>query len=168
MEFPEQALTRHPFLSGLEKRFLPRIARLASPRKFEAEQVIFYEGQPANELYLISSGKVGIEMALLGVSELVIQTLGAGEVVGWSWLLPPFEYHYSARALEPTEVIALDGKALRQLCESDHDLGYEMMKRFALIIVQRLAATRAQFLHFPDPSAGREPARPWAIRTVEE
>jgi CRP-like cAMP-binding protein len=167
MESLEQTLSKHPFLSGLDKRFLPRLARLAAHKKFEDQQLVFQEGRPANELYLICRGKIGIETALLGMSELIVQTLGADEVVGWSWLLPPYEYHYSARALEPTEVIAIDGKSLRGQCESDHDLGYEMMKRFALVIVQRLAATRAQFLHFPDPGA-QDPAKPWAIRVVED
>jgi len=168
MESLQQILDRHPFLSGLDRRFLPQLARLASHKKFEAQQMIFHESRPAKELYLICQGKIGIETALLGIGDLVVQTLGAGEVVGWSWLLPPYEYHYSARALEPTEVIVLNGEALRGQCESDHDLGYEMMKRFALVIVQRLAATRAQFLHFAEPSTGHEPAKPWAIGVVDE
>jgi CRP-like cAMP-binding protein len=168
MESLEQTLARHPFFTGLEKRFLPKLARLASHKRFEPEQMIFHEGQPAKELYLICRGKIGIETALLGMGNLVVESLGAGEVVGWSWMLPPYEYHYSARALEPTEVIALDGKALHGQCESDHDLGYEMMKRFALVIVRRLAATRAQLLHYPDPSRAPEPARPWPIRVVED
>lgn len=168
MESLEQALAQHPFLAGLEKRFLPQLAALASPRRFEAHQILFHEGLPANELYLICRGKVAIETALFGIGDLVVQSLGAGEVVGWSWLLPPYQYHYSARALETAEVIALDGKALRAQCESDHDLGYEMMKRFAIVIVQRLAATRAQLLHFPDTSTGHEFVKPKAIRVVEE
>jgi CRP-like cAMP-binding protein len=82
--------------------------------------------------------------------------LGEGEVLGWSWLLPPYQWHYSARAIEPTQVIALDGAELRTRCEQDHDLGYEIMKRFALVIVQRLEATRARFLSFPDPGPASE------------
>jgi CRP/FNR family cyclic AMP-dependent transcriptional regulator len=96
---------------------------------------------------------VGIETALLGCEGIRIQTQAPGDVVGWSWLLPPYEWHYSARALEPTEVIALNGKPLRARCEEDHDLGYEIMRRFALVIVQRLVATRAQLVHSRDPSA---------------
>jgi CRP-like cAMP-binding protein len=168
MESLEQTLAQHPFFTGLEKRFLRQLAALASPKRFEAEQMIFHEGQPAKELYLIRYGKIGIETALLGMGDLVVESLGAGNVVGWSWMLPPYEYHYSARALERTEVIALDGEALRGQCESDHDLGYEMMKRFALVIVRRLVATRAQLLHFPDPSTAQEPAKPWPIRIVED
>jgi CRP-like cAMP-binding protein len=96
----------------------------------------------------------------LGCDGIRIETLGAGEVLGWSWILPPYTLHYSARALEPTEVIALDGKALVALFEKDHDFGYEMMKRFAQVIVQRLAATRARFLNFPDPTPTKEASEP--------
>jgi CRP-like cAMP-binding protein len=156
MEPLESPLAHHTFLTGLDRRYLRQLAGLASHKTFKAQQKIFDEGGQANEFYLISKGKVAIETALLGCDALQIQTLGEGEVLGWSWLLPPYQWHYSARAIEPTKVIALDGVALRALCEKDHDLGYEMMKRFALVIVQRLAATRAHFLSFPDPSAKHE------------
>jgi CRP/FNR family transcriptional regulator, cyclic AMP receptor protein len=158
MEPLERPLAQHAFLAGLDRRYLRQLAGLASHKSFKTLQMIFHEGDPANELYLICKGKVALETALLGCDAIQIQALGEGEVLGWSWLLPPYQWHYSARALEPTQAIALDGAALRALCERDHDLGYEMMKRFALVIVQRLAATRARFLSFPDPSP--EPESP--------
>jgi CRP-like cAMP-binding protein len=158
METLERPLAQHSFLAGLDRHCLRQLAGLTSNKSFKPLQIIFHEGDPANEFYLICKGKVAIETALLGCDAIQIQSLGEGEVLGWSWLLPPYQWHYSARALEPTQVIALDGAALRTLCERDHDLGYEMMKRFALVIVQRLAATRARFLNFPDP--GPEPERP--------
>ncbi|HKI38685.1 MAG TPA: cyclic nucleotide-binding domain-containing protein [Gemmataceae bacterium] len=164
MESLERTLAQHPFLAGLDRRYPRQLAALASSKSFEAHQVLFYEGQAANEFYLILKGKVGIETALLGCESIVIQTLGPGEVLGWSWLLPPYQWHYSARALEPTEMIALDGKTLRTKCEEDHDLGYEMMKRFALVIVQRLAATRSRSLNFPDPVAAPEVPDPSEFR----
>ena len=111
---------QHPFLAGLDRRYARQLAGLASYQSFPAHQVIFDEGQAANVFYLIYKGKVAIETALLGCESLVIQTLGPGEVLGWSWLLPPYEWHYSARAAEPTDVVALDGKALRARCEADH------------------------------------------------
>jgi len=156
MESLTQTLAQHPFLAGLDRRHLSQLARLASPKSFEAHKIIFHEGDPANECYLICDGKVGIETALLGCEGIQVETLGAGDVLGWSWILPPYELHYSARAIESTQAIALDGKTLRTRCEEDHDLGYEMMKRFALVIVHRLAATRARFLKFPDPTPGKE------------
>jgi CRP/FNR family transcriptional regulator, cyclic AMP receptor protein len=156
----ERPLAQHAFLAGLDKRYLRQLAGLASHKSFQALEMIFHEGIQANEFYLIGKGKVALETALLGCDAIPIQTLGEGEVLGWSWLLPPYQWHYSARAIEPTQVIALDGAALRTLCEQDHDLGYEMMKRFALVIVQRLAATRARFLSFPDPSPAPESSVP--------
>jgi CRP/FNR family transcriptional regulator, cyclic AMP receptor protein len=164
MESLERALTEHPFLAGLDRRYARQLVALAAYQSFPAHQVIFDEGQPANEFYLICKGKVAIETALLGCESLVIQALGPGEVLGWSWLLPPYQWHYSARAAEPTDVVTLDGKALRARCEADHDLGYEMMKRFALVIVQRLAATRARLLCYPDPKPAEERPDPTAFR----
>jgi CRP/FNR family cyclic AMP-dependent transcriptional regulator len=168
METLERTLARHPFLAGLGHRALGQLARIASPRTFPAHHLIFHEGDPADECYLIAKGKVGIETAVLGCDGIVLQTLGAGEVLGWSWLLPPHEFHYSARALEATEAVALDGKALRDCCDKDHDLGYELMKRFAVVIVQRLAATRARLLHFPDPAPAREVPDVWPLRGLHE
>jgi len=160
MESLKHTLAQHPFLAGLNQRHLGQVAALASHKTFDALQMIFHEGDPANECYLIGKGKVGIETVLFGCDGIRIETLGAGEVLGWSWLLPPYELHYSARAMEPTQAIALDGKALRIRCEEDHDLGYEMMKRFALVIVQRLAATRARSLKFTDPAPAAESREP--------
>ncbi len=157
----ERTLSQHPFLAGLDRRHLRELLGLASVKSFKAFEMIFHEGNPANTFYLIAKGKVEVETPLLGCEAVPIQTLGEGDVLGWSWLLPPYEYHYSARAVEPTEAIALDGKALRARCEEDHDLGYEMMKRFALVIVQRLAATRARYLSFPDPTPTKESPQVW-------
>jgi CRP-like cAMP-binding protein len=164
MESLENALAQHPFLARLDRRYLRQLIDLASEKNFAAQQMIFHEGQPANEFYLVCQGKVGIETALFGCEAIRIQTQCAGDVVGWSWLLPPHEWHYSARALEPTEVIALNGRALRARCEEDHGLGYEIMKRFALVIVQRLVATRAQMLQVPDHPAPPEVPDPWPLR----
>jgi CRP-like cAMP-binding protein len=168
MENLERTLAQHPFLTKLDRRFVRQLAGVASPKHFDAYQMLFFEGHPANEFYLICKGQVAIETALLGCESIVIQTLGPGEVLGWSWLLPPYEWHYSARAAEAADVIALDGKSLRARCEEDHDLGYEMMKRFALVIVQRLAATRARLQTYPDPTPADERPDPAAFRGLAD
>jgi CRP-like cAMP-binding protein len=160
MESLKQILAQHPFLAELDRRYLGPLAAHASARKFDAGQMIFHEGDPANEWFLICRGKVGIETVLFGCDGIRIETLEAGEVLGWSWILPPYELHYSARAIEPTQTIALDGKALVARCEADHDLGYEMMKRFALVVVRRLAATRARYLKPPEPTPAKETYEP--------
>ncbi len=104
---------------------------------------------------------MAIETTLLGRETVGTQALGLGEVLGWSWLLPPYEWHYNARAARPTDVVVLDGKSSARPGQADHDVICEMMKRFALVIVQHLAGTRALLLHYPGSQACREgtPAR---------
>ena len=113
-------------------------------------------GRPGQGVVPHLPGEGGDRDGPVGCDGIRIDNLGPGEVLGWSWILPPYELHYSARALEPTEVIALDGKGLVALFEKDHDLGYEMMKRFAQVIVRRLAATRARTVKLPDPTPAEE------------
>jgi CRP-like cAMP-binding protein len=151
MEPLERALAQHPFLADLDRRYLQRLVRFASKKSFKALQMIFHEGEEANECYLICDGRVALEMPILGCDAIRVQDVAEGEVLGWSWLLPPYHWHFSARAIAPTQVIALDGRALRTRFEEDHDLGYEILKRFTQVVVQRLVATRGRFLTFSGP-----------------
>ncbi len=105
---------------------------------------IFREGDPANAFYAIRSGSVALELATPGT--LVIETLHVGDVIGWSWLFPPYRVRYDARAMEDVHSIAFDGACLRGKCDADHDLGYELMRRFAEIVTTRLQATRLRLL----------------------
>ncbi|GIV19669.1 MAG: hypothetical protein KatS3mg023_1420 [Armatimonadota bacterium] len=142
----ETILAEHPFFAGLEKRHLEVLTGCASNALFQEGQIIFHEGEQANEFYLIREGRVALEIHAAGVGTVTIQTLNAGDILGWSWLVPPYRWHFDARAVEPTRAIVLDGECLRRKCEQDHDLGYELLKRFAEIITQRLQATRLQLL----------------------
>ncbi|MCF6156288.1 MAG: cyclic nucleotide-binding domain-containing protein [Candidatus Brocadia sp.] len=142
----EPYLAEHPFLKGLEQKHLKIIVGCASNVRFDAGQFILREGEEANNFYIIRHGKVSLEIFTQDRGPITIQTIGEGEVLGWSWLIPPYHWHYDARALELTRAIALDGKCLRIKCEQDHDLGYELLKRFAYIITQRLETTRLQLL----------------------
>lgn len=146
MQTLEPYLAEHPFLKGLEQKHLKIIVGCASNVRFDAGQFILREGEEANNFYIIRHGKVSLEIFTQDRGPITIQTIGEGEVLGWSWLIPPYHWHYDARALELTRAIALDGKCLRTKCEQDHDLGYELLKRFAYIITQRLEATRLQLL----------------------
>jgi CRP-like cAMP-binding protein len=150
MEPLEHTLAQHPFLAGLDRGYLRQLACFASGKQFKPLQMIFHEGNDANQFYLIREGKVALEMPLLGCDAVQIQTLGPGEALGWSWLVPPYHWHFSARAVEPTSVIVLDGQALRAKCEADHHLGYEVLKRFVQVVVQRLEATRNRIVEVPD------------------
>lgn len=142
----EPLLAEHPFLRGLEPRYVALLAGCAANVRFDAGEYIFREGEDANEFYIIRHGKVALELFTPERGILTIQTLGAGDVLGWSWLFPPYRWRFDARARELTRAIALDGTCLRRKCDEDHSLGYELVKRFAHIIIERLQATRLQLL----------------------
>lgn len=146
METLRGILVGHPFLSGLEDRHLDLLVGCASNVRFDAGQFILREGEEANQFYLIRHGKVALEVSAPGHGPIIILTLGESEVLGWSWLVPPYRWKFDARAVELTRAIVLDGKCLRTKSEQDHDLGYELLKRFAHIIEKRLAATIMQLL----------------------
>jgi CRP/FNR family cyclic AMP-dependent transcriptional regulator len=146
----EPLLAEHPFFQGLDSRHLQLIAGCASNVRFDMGQYIFHEGEEANEFYIIRHGKVALETLAPGHKPITIQTIEEGDVLGWSWLFPPYRWHFNAYAVELTRAIALDGKCLRTKCEEDHDLGYEFLKRFASVVEQRLQATRLQLLDVYD------------------
>ena len=146
METLEPILAQHPFLKELEPRHLKILVGCASNVRLNAGQILFHESEEANQFYMIRQGKVAIEILAPELGPITVQTVGEGDVLGWSWLIPPYRWRFSARAVELTRAIALDGKCLRQKSEEDHDLGYELLKRFSGIIVERLEATRLQLL----------------------
>jgi len=146
METLEPILAKHPFLKGLEPRHLKILVGCASNVRFNAGQFLFHEGEEANEFYMIRGGKVAVQIQGAERGPITVQTIGEGDVLGWSWLIPPYRWRFDAKALELTRAIALDGKCLRTKSEDDHDLGYELLKRFAGIIVERLEAARLQLL----------------------
>lgn len=146
METLEPLLSDHPFFKGLDQRFLDLLVGCASNVRFDAGQYIFREGEEANTFYVVRRGHVALEVFAPGRGPLAVQTVGEGDIVGWSWLVPPYHWHSSARAVELTRAFAMDAACLRKKCEEDHDLGYELFKRFTPVIVDRLQATRLQLL----------------------
>ncbi len=118
---------------------------------FEPGQLIFREGDPANRFYLIHGGKVALESRVRDRGVALVQMVGAGEVLGWSWLFPPYYWHFDARAVELTSAAFFYATPLREECEEDHDLGYELMKRVAAVMMNRLQATRRQLIDVPGP-----------------
>jgi CRP-like cAMP-binding protein len=138
----ESILGEHPFFSDLEPTHLKLLAECASEMRFEAGQVICRQGEEANSFYLIRQGRVILEAMGPQSGFIAIQTLDAGEVLGWSWLVPPHRWRFQGRAVEPARLLALDGRRLRDWCEENPDLGYKLLKRFVQIMAQRLEATR--------------------------
>lgn len=141
-----EILKQHEFFKGLEPQYIELIAGCGQNVRFDAGQYLFKEGQPADYFYLLRHGQVVVETHDHRRGRSPIYTLHENEVLGWSWLFPPYKWHFDARAITLTRAIALDGKCLRDKCDEDHSLGYELMKRFAVIIVERLQATRLQVL----------------------
>jgi CRP/FNR family transcriptional regulator, cyclic AMP receptor protein len=145
VETLEPLLAEHPFFRDLAQGDLQLLTSCAKNVRFEAGQVIFREGEDADQFYLIREGRVALEVFTLRGSAPIL-TLSAGDTLGWSWLISPYKWRFDARAIETTRAFALDGKCLRGKCEEDPRLGYELLKRIAAIIAERLHATRLQML----------------------
>ncbi|MFY7953341.1 MAG: cyclic nucleotide-binding domain-containing protein [Armatimonadaceae bacterium] len=142
----EPLLTHHPFFADLPKPHLDLVVGCAANVRFQTGDYLVREGQEADWFYLLRDGRVSLEIPTGTGAARTIQTLDDGDILGWSWLIPPYHWHFDARAVGPVRAIALDGKCLRAKCESDHDLGYALLKRFAQLLGERLDATRMQLL----------------------
>lgn len=145
-------IAAQPFFKGMSPPQLQLLAESALEMRFETNQKIFEAGGPANRFYLILEGKVVVESELAepGVM-LPIQTLGPGDNLGWSWLFPPYVIHLGAHAVEPTRTIFFYGTRLRERCEQDHELGYELMKRVAEVSTESLRALQQRLVESADP-----------------
>lgn len=156
MQTLKALLSVHPFFHGLGARHMELIIGCATNVHFPADHYLFHEGEQASHFYVIREGKVALETVAVPHGPVVIETIEAGEVLGWSWLFPPYRWHFNARAIEPIRAIMLDGVCLREKGEIDHDLGYELVKRIAHILMQRLQATRLQLLDVYHVNVGSE------------
>lgn len=146
MENLERILSEHPFFAGLDESFIKLACGCAKNVRIEAGQYVFHEGAAADHFYLIREGRVALQVSAPGRGAATFLTLGRGEVFGVNWLVPPYRWVYDARALEATRAIAMDAHCLRNKCEADHDLGYDIMKRLMPVLIERLHTTRLQFL----------------------
>ncbi|MEZ5078070.1 MAG: cyclic nucleotide-binding domain-containing protein [Solirubrobacterales bacterium] len=142
----DQLLATVPTFAGLPSDWLELVSGCGRNSGFEVGRYLAREGDPADAFYLIRQGRVALEIAAPGSGALMIETLGEGAVLGWSWLFPPFKWSFDARATEPVRAIAFDGACLRGKCDADNSLGYELMRRFAAVMLDRLQATRLQLL----------------------
>jgi CRP-like cAMP-binding protein len=154
MQSIAELLEQHPFFKDLRTEDIAFIAGCGQNVVFQADEYIFREGEPAERFYVIRHGRVALETFVPERGPLVTETISEGDVLGWSWLFPPYRWSSDARAVELTRAIALDGLCLRQKCEGDVRLGYALMQRFAEIIMDRLSATRLRLLDiYGDASA---------------
>ena len=132
--------------AGLDQAYLELIVGCAHNTGFEPGQYLFREGDRADTFYLVRHGRVALETVVAGRGALTVETVDAGDVVGWSWLFRPFRWHFDARALDIVRAIAFDGACLRGKCEEDHTLGYELLNRFSPVMLERLQATQLQLI----------------------
>lgn len=136
----------HPFLNDFRPEHLDILSECAQETVFEPGEVIFREGEIADKFYLLQRGGVILELHQAQHEDAPIQTIGEGDVLGWSWLFPPFRWHFQARTLNRTEAIVLNGPHLVIACNANHEFGYELMKRLAHVVLKRLQATRKKLL----------------------
>jgi len=146
MDSLKKYLEEHTFFAGLTEEDLDLLEGCAKNVRFDEGQQVFREGEDANHFYILRYGKIAIDIFAGAKGKVTVETLSAGEVFGWSWLVPPFQWHFDARAVELTRALALDAKCLREKFEKDNRLGYEMFKRFAKVMMHRLQATQIQLL----------------------
>ncbi|MDB6174216.1 MAG: Crp/Fnr family transcriptional regulator [Chthoniobacteraceae bacterium] len=135
----------HPFLSGLCESHLRMLAKKAAHVHFPAGARVIHEGSPAEHFYLIQREKVGLQAHSAGHA-VPIQSIGSGEVLGWSWLFPPYCWHFDAVAEEDTDAIAFPAAQVREDCETDKTYGYALMKQVAGLLSHRLQATRMKLV----------------------
>ena len=146
METIETLLHDVPLFEGLTPAELELIAGCGSNVRFREGELLFRDGDQADTFHVLRHGSVALETFVPARGPVTIETLEAGEVVGWSWLFPPYQWHFDARALSPVRATSFDGACLRGKCESDPRLGYDLMSRFAQVVIERLQWTRMRLL----------------------
>jgi CRP-like cAMP-binding protein len=146
MDTSFELLASQPFLAGLTPGQMDKLSLWSKRKVFHAGVRLFEEGARADRFWLIREGHITLDTHVPGRGNVIMETLGPGAVLGWSWLFPPYRWHFSASAVETTMAIEFDGPGIREMCEQNHDLGYELMRRFLLVVVDRMQATRLRLL----------------------
>jgi len=139
-------LAEHRFFQGLDQESLEFVAGCGENVHFAQGERILTEGEPANSFYLVRSGRVALGFFVPDRGTVVVDTLDEGEVLGWSWLFEPYRWQFDAEASEDVSAVAFDGVCLRTKCDSDPRLGYQMVQRFAQVMLERLQSVRMRML----------------------
>jgi CRP-like cAMP-binding protein len=139
-------LAESQLFAGLEAAHLDLIAGCGWLHRLQGGETIFETDGPADRFFLLRGGRVALQVTAPGRGTIVVQTLREGDTLGWSWLFPPYRWQLDAVALEPTPVVEFDGACLRGKCEQDHELGYQLLRRFSQLMLRALIATRVQLL----------------------
>jgi len=139
-------LAEHQFFKEMGDAYRTLIAGCGKNVIFDTGQLLAKTDNPANEFFAIRHGRVSIELHSPERGPLILQTVEAGDILGWSWLFPPYRWTFDVRAIEQVRAISFDGECLRGKCERDPAMGYDFMKRFAQVFMKRLQAARLQLL----------------------
>ena len=154
IEVSAAALAAHPFLHGLSPDHLAVLAETAKDVTFPARYRLFEDGGGASRFWLLQSGHVALDLHVPGQGRMKIDTIGMGELLGWSWMFPPYKWAFGAVTASPVEAFEFDGRAVRARCESDPALGYELTWRLAHVVAKRLQATRVRLITASSLPAG--------------
>ena len=146
MKMIKELIRDYDFFKGLTPEYQELVAGCGKNVRFNPNEFLFREGETANQFFIIRHGRVSLDIHMPGHRSVTMQTVDQGEVLGWAWLFEPHQWHFDARALILTRAVVFDGQCLLDKCEADAEFGYDMMKRFAHIIIQRLQAARLQNL----------------------
>jgi len=144
----EAVLKENPFFKGMSPQHIATLAGCASNVRFRPGDVIFSQQDEADHFFLIQEGMVAVDIESAERGRITIQSVEEGMILGWSWLFPPYIWHFDARCTAPVKAISFDARCIRGKCEEDNALGYQLMKRFSAIMIERLQATRLQLLDF--------------------
>lgn len=154
IEVTEAALAAHPFLYGVSPDHLAMLARAAADVTVPAGHRFFEDGGHAACFWLIQSGHVTVDVDVPGQGPVPFDTVGIGQLVGWSWLFPPFMWAFGAVAASPVETFEFDARTVRAWCAADPALGYEMTRRVAEVLTKRLKSARSRLITVCMPPAG--------------
>jgi CRP/FNR family cyclic AMP-dependent transcriptional regulator len=139
-------LATHPFFSALNEDYIKLLSEFVTERQVARGEVLFQQGKVADKFYLVRKGQVSVQVPALVGPVLELQVLGENEMLGWSWLIPPYRWNFLARAVEDSELLEFDGSAILARCEQDPRFGYELFKRFAALMSERLNAARQKMM----------------------
>jgi CRP-like cAMP-binding protein len=146
IEVTAATLATHPFLHGISRDHLAMLAQAASDVTVPARHRFFEDGGHATHFWLVQSGHVTVDVHVPGQGRVPIDSIGMGQLVGWSWLFPPFSWAFGAVAASPVEAFEFDARAVRACCASDPALGYEVTRRLAQVVTKRLRTTRSRLI----------------------
>jgi CRP/FNR family transcriptional regulator, cyclic AMP receptor protein len=140
------SLSVHPFVRGMAGEHISWLDRVTRYISVPARHRLFEEGGTADRFWLIEAGQVALDLVVPGYGRVIVETLGRGEVIGWSWLFPPYQWQLGAVTMQPTEAFELESRAVLALCDADPVFGHELTRRFIPVVVHRLQATRSRLV----------------------